>query len=101
MLCSLPRVRSVVEISYGCIGRSDRQPSTASARGFETRRLVTGPPLFELEYPDASMRGQGTGRGSAGQSQDWPADALPGYQRWATSTTTRLVAPGPLRVKTR
>src|SRR4051794_2332834 len=38
MLCSLPRLRSVVEISYGCMGRSARQPSTASARGLETRR---------------------------------------------------------------
>src|SRR4051812_14606371 len=38
MLCSLPRLRSVVEISYGCMGRSARQPSTASASGLETRR---------------------------------------------------------------
>src|SRR5947209_5018242 len=40
MLFSLPRVRSVVEISYGCIGRSDKQPRTAKASGFDTRRRV-------------------------------------------------------------
>src|SRR4051812_11675916 len=45
MLCSLPRVRSVVEISYGCMGRSDRQPRTARARGLDTRRRVILPPI--------------------------------------------------------
>src|SRR4051794_12094140 len=45
MLCSLPRVRSVVEISYGCIGRSDRQPRTARASGLDTRRRVILPPI--------------------------------------------------------
>src|SRR3954471_13020792 len=43
MLCSLPRVRSVVEISYGCMGRSDRHPRTARARGYDTRRRVILP----------------------------------------------------------
>src|SRR3954447_1831917 len=45
MLVSLPRVRSVVEISYGCIGRSARQPRTARASGLETRRRVMSPPI--------------------------------------------------------
>src|SRR4051794_29994907 len=53
MLVSLPRSRSIVEISYGCIGRSVRQLSTASASGFDTRRrVVIGSPrrLLEVEY---------------------------------------------------
>ena len=54
MLCSLPRVRSVVEISYGCIGRSCRQrqhgqrqrighPATCSSTYLQSR-------LLEIEY---------------------------------------------------
>src|SRR5215207_8558666 len=50
MLCSLPRLRSVVEISYGCMGRSARQPNTARASGLETRRRVMTTPLRVLGF---------------------------------------------------
>src|SRR4051794_6599416 len=52
MLFSFPRVRRVVEISYGCIGRSARQPRTARASGLPTRRRVmpSPPRILELEY---------------------------------------------------
>jgi hypothetical protein len=58
MLCSLPRLRSVEEIWYGCIGRSLRQLSTARASGLDTRRRVT---LVSLcEYSNSSIRVQAT-----------------------------------------
>src|SRR4051794_31078096 len=40
MLSSLPRSRMVVVISYGYIGRSHRQASTANASGLDTARFV-------------------------------------------------------------
>src|SRR3954453_22555958 len=40
MLSSLPRSRMVVVISYGYIGRSQRQASTANASGLDTARFV-------------------------------------------------------------
>src|SRR6266516_2323510 len=61
MLASLPRSRSVLEISYGCIGRSARQDSTASASGF-ARPLVAIPStpfrLLVYEYQDRGTRCQ-------------------------------------------
>src|SRR3954452_1374760 len=56
MLCSLPRVRSVVEISYGCMGRSDRQPRTARARGLDTRRRVILPPITRKRVSEEVYR---------------------------------------------
>src|SRR5438067_433229 len=57
MLSSWPRWRIVVAISYGCIGRSARQASTASASGFPTFRLdnVTERPA-SLDYPKPNIR---------------------------------------------
>src|SRR6516225_3752164 len=52
MLCSLPRSRSVVEISYGCMGRSIRQLSTASASGFDTRRRAIT--VLQIDYSKQS-----------------------------------------------
>src|SRR5215467_11030349 len=43
MLASLFRSRRVRPMSYGCVGRSKRSASTASARGLETFRAMSGP----------------------------------------------------------
>src|SRR5689334_5237107 len=63
MLWSLPRPRSMVEISYGCIGRSPRLPSTAKASGFATLRFaITAPSISVIRdrvltpgYPVSSI----------------------------------------------
>src|SRR3954447_2557653 len=72
MLRSLPRVRSVVEISYGCMGFSVRQASTARASGFETRRRVMTPPpvrLLESEYSECPYRQDPPRRPGAGDAE--------------------------------
>src|SRR5262249_47027472 len=61
MLCSLPRSRMVVAISYGCIGRSQREASTARASGFEIglrRSAIAGSfvNLLVNVYPSTSIR---------------------------------------------
>src|SRR5690348_6461708 len=73
MLCSLPRVRSVVEISYGCMGRSDRHARTARANGLDTlrrdiRTSITRTGVSGRCYPSSTP-----GRGPAGQPEGWPA----------------------------
>src|ERR671911_211807 len=55
MLWSLPRARRIVEISYGCIGRSFREPSTANASGFATLRFAMSG-LLDIEYSNPSIR---------------------------------------------
>src|SRR4051794_28121028 len=53
MLSSLPLSRMVVVISYGYIGRSQRQASTANASGLDTARFViltSGHRLLDSEY---------------------------------------------------
>src|SRR5216684_2457206 len=58
MLCSLPRSRMVVAISYGCIGRSWRHARTASASGFEIDRgrSAIAPSSLVNVYPSTSIR---------------------------------------------
>src|SRR5262245_9707551 len=53
MLSSLWRKRSVLDISYGCIGFSESSVRTARASGLAGRRI--GPPLTPT-YSDQSIR---------------------------------------------
>src|SRR6185312_12343951 len=65
----LPRSRMVVLISYGCMGRSARQDSTASANGLLTFRRGMAPPrvrLLDLEYQSQSTRCQEVSPRTAG-----------------------------------
>src|SRR6478609_2128225 len=91
MLFSLPRVRRVVEISYGCMGRSARHPSTAKASGLFTRRRVIDlhPPIRILGVEYVASR-----RPSQAISRSGPAD--PYYCRPAgeESDKSRLVPAG-------
>src|SRR5664279_2076866 len=55
MSWSLPRSRSTVAISYGCMGRSTRTESTARASRLLTfRRCAIGSPLLVCEYTQTS-----------------------------------------------
>src|SRR5690348_5064617 len=78
MLCSLPRWRSVVEISYGCIGRSAKQERTARASGLPTRRRAMLTPLIRLLETEYSSSTEPVSTRNAGAS--------PGVHRAFTGT---------------
>src|SRR3954465_2856193 len=87
MLHALPRVRSVVEISYGCMGFSVRQARTARASGFDTRRRVmTPPPVRLLESHDSEVRRRQDLRATAGAAMQRHAVSSAGSGRaWTTA----------------
>src|ERR1700742_1275493 len=63
----------VVLISYGCMGRSARQDSTASASGLLTFRRAIAPPrtrLLDLEYPNSTTPRQAHNSTPLGQPQN-------------------------------
>src|SRR5258708_7616020 len=89
----------VVAVSYGCIGRSTRQASTARARGFDRVRTAMAPPpspvrwaISDLGYPvqgirrEAGLQPQAAGRGYSGvhltKQGDDPASGAAAYAAW-------------------
>src|SRR5262245_45192459 len=50
MLSCLARVRRVCAISYGCMGRSYKQASTASASGLLRERETMKSRIYDFEY---------------------------------------------------